>query len=345
MDVHAIDPLSDRRWDALVACHPAATVFHLRGWLEALALTYGYEPFVLTTGPSDKPMTDGVPLCRVSSWITGNRAVSLPFADHCEPLLNYDSPFSPFANFLRTECDRQAWKYVELRPLSWHWDPDPHMQRGHTYYFHSLDLMRPLEQLFTRLHKNSLQRRIRRAEREHLSYDTGRSEQLVNEFYKLLLITRRRHDMIPQPRAWFKNLVECMGDQIQIRLARKDGIPIAAILSLRHRSSVVYKYGCSNEKFHRFGAMPFLFWRLIEESKSSGIEQVDFGRSDMDNPGLIAFKDRFGTSKKLLTYFRYQRTETRQSVSWSFQATRKLFALLPDAVLPTVGKVLYRHMG
>ncbi|MBZ5706572.1 MAG: GNAT family N-acetyltransferase [Acidobacteriia bacterium] len=310
-----------------------------------MARTYGYEPFVLTSGSPGKPLTDGVALCRVSSWITGNRAVSLPFSDHCEPLIDNDAGCSAFANFLRTECDRHEWRYVELRPLSWNWDSDPQLRRSHTYCFHSLDLTRPVEQIFSRLHKDSLQRRIRRAERSHLSYDTGRSEHMVNEFYKLLLITRRRHELFPQPRAWFQNLVECMGDKVQIRLARKDGVPIAAILSLRHGYSVVYKYGCSDEKLHRLAAMPFLFWRLIEESKASGIEQIDFGRSDMDNAGLIAFKDRFGTRKQLLTYFRYSQTESRKPANWTSQATRQMVALLPDAALSAVGRVVYRHMG
>ena len=46
--------LSDSRWDELVSRHPRASVFHERGWLEALVRTYGYEPFVLTSTPPCK---------------------------------------------------------------------------------------------------------------------------------------------------------------------------------------------------------------------------------------------------------------------------------------------------
>ncbi len=88
-----------------------------------------------------------------------------------------------------------------------------------------------------------------------------------------------------------------MGRKVQIRLARKNGTPIATMLTLEHRSSVVYKYGCSDEKFHHLDGMPFLFWRLIEETKASGAEKIDFGRSDLDNEGLITFKDRLGTRR------------------------------------------------
>lgn len=94
--IQVINPLSDNRWDDLVARPPQASAFHRRGWLEALARTYGYEPFVLTSGPAGETLRNAVVLCRVSSWITGTRLVSLPFADHCDPLLNDPTDYLVF---------------------------------------------------------------------------------------------------------------------------------------------------------------------------------------------------------------------------------------------------------
>jgi hypothetical protein len=346
LTLHLINPLSDDRWDDLVARHPRASAFHRRGWIQALVRTYGYEPLALTSAPPGQALNDGIVLCRVSSWITGTRMVSLPFSDHCEPLLNERSESMEFTNWLRAECDRERWKYVELRPLEHMQDAGSGFQESGSYCFHVLDLKPSLEQIFSALHKDSIQRKIRRAEREELSYEAGRSEQLVDEFYRLLLITRRRHQLLPQPRIWFSNLVECMGDAIQIGLARKNGVPIAAMLTLRHRSSVVYKYGCSDEKFHQLGGMPFLFWRLIEESKAAGAEEIDFGRSDLDNQGLVVFKDRFGARRRSLTYSRYTNAEVRAAaISWNSQPVRQFLSILPDVVFSTAGRVVYRHMG
>lgn len=345
MTIHVVNPLSDSRWDELVARHPRASAFHQRGWLEALARTYGYEPYVLTTSTVG-PLQNGIAVCRVSSWITGTRLVSLPFSDHCEPLLDDLNDLPEFISSLRAECDRQRRRYVELRPLSGIQDTGLGLRPSCTYWFHELDLRPELEKLFRGMHKDAFQRKIRRAERAGLSYEAGRSEQLLEEFYKLLLITRKRQHLPPQPRAWFRNLVECMSDKVQIRVTRKNRAPIAAMLTLRHRSSVVYKYGCSDERFHSLGGMPFLFWRLVEESKASGAEQIDFGRSDLDNEGLITFKDRVGTSRKRLTYYRYART-AKQGVA-TFQDSRtvqQFFSLLPEVIASAAGRVLYRHMG
>jgi CelD/BcsL family acetyltransferase involved in cellulose biosynthesis len=345
VNLHIINPLADKRWDDLVARHPQASVFHERGWLEALIRTYNYQPFVLTSAAASEQLSNGLVLCRVSSWVTGTRWVSLPFADHCDPLLNDPADLPEFTKWLREECDWRALKYVELRPKSCD-EKSGLFTRDRTYFLHTLELSPTLEQIFRSLHKDSIQRRIRRAERGGLSYETGRSEQLVEKFYRMLVMTRKRHRVPPQPRSWFRNLVECTSDKVQIRLARKNGTPIAALLTLRHRSSVVYKYGCSDERFHHLAGIPFLFWRLIEESKASGAEEIDFGRSELDHEGLISFKDRFGTTKRVLNYYRYPQTEKKESAgNWGLRTGRRVFSVLPDSLLPTVGRILYRHMG
>jgi hypothetical protein len=345
VSIYITDPLSDGRWDDLVARHPRASAFHKRGWLKALRLTYGYEPFVLTRSPPEEALKDVLVLCRVSSWITGTRAVSLPFTDHCEPLVDSADGFSELSTWLHAELDRRRWKYIELRPLSPLTAIDAGMQQGPSYWFHELDIRPNLEQIFHEMHRDSIQRKIRRGEREGLSYEVGRSPELLEAFYKLLLITRRRLRILPQPLEWFRNLVESMGDGLQIWVARHGTRSIASIMALRHRQSVVYKYGCSNDRFHNLGGMPFLFWKLIEESKANGVETIDFGRSDLENRGLITFKDRFGTCRRALTYYRYVGKKSSVATRWDSEMLRRFVSILPDAISCTAGRILYRHTG
>ncbi len=346
VNIYTVDPLFDSRWDELVARHPRASVFHQRAWLQALVRTYGFKTTVLTTSPPDQPLDNGVVVCRISSWMTGTRLVSLPFADHCEPLLNGSTDFGVFTNWFYRECERNDLQYIELRPILATPVAKSGLKSKSSYWIHQLDLEPSLQQLFRGLHKNCFQRKIRRAEREGLSYEVGRSQQLVDEFYRLLLMTRKRHHMIPQPRLWFRNLVECMGAKVDIRLARKNGAPVAAILTLGHSSCPVFKYGCSDAKLHNLGGMPFLFWRLIEECKASGAEKIDFGRSDLDQETLVIFKDRLGTRKELLTYYRYtHETGRRELAPWKSRLLRKFFCSLPDMLMPLAGRILYKHAG
>ena len=329
-----------------MASHQRSSVFHQRGWLEAMARTYGYEPLVITSARDSEPLSDGIVLCRVSSWITGTRWVSLPFSDHCDPLIEDRQSWPDFAEKLRSECDQQRLRYVELRPRQEFGISELGFKPSRSYCLHELDLHGDLKQIFSGFHKQCIQRKIRRAEREHLTYENGNSKQVTDEFYRLVLLTRKRHGLLPQPRLWFQNLIECMGKNVQISIARKDGRPVAGLLCLRHRTTVVYKYGASDNKFHPLGGMPFLFWRLIEESKAAGAVTLDLGRSDLDQVGLVTFKDRLGADRKSLLYYRYPETSLQAGVlPKSGGRIRTLAGLLPGALSSFCGRMLYRHIG
>src|SRR5216110_3070476 len=85
---YTLDPLLDPRWPEFLERHASASIFHSRGWLEALRRTYGYEPIAYTTSPPTVDLANGLVFCRIDSWLTGRRLVSLPFSDHTEPLVD-----------------------------------------------------------------------------------------------------------------------------------------------------------------------------------------------------------------------------------------------------------------
>lgn len=347
MSVYWVDPIRDQRWGELVQRHPAASVFHTPGWLQALGCTYGYRPAVLTTAAPGRELTNGIPFCRVDSWLTGRRLVSLPFSDHCEPLADDPQDLLELLDYLRRALTAEKWNYIELRPLQ-----DASKLRelttfkpSQSFCFHDMDLRPSLDELWNRLHKDCVQRKIRRAERDGLREESGRSEPLLDKFYHLQLKSRSRQQLPPQPFAWFKNLADSLGENLTIRVASKEDCPVAAILTLKWKNKVVYKYGCSDERFRSHGGMQLLFWNMIQEAKSCGCERLDLGRSDCDNPGLIAFKDRWGATKTTLTYLRYPEYVSRDTHNWRTGIARKVVAHLPDVPLSLAAKFLYRHLG
>jgi len=346
MPLHSLDPITDRRWEEFVAIHPNSSVFHRREWLKSLSDTYGYRPLVFTHSPPQTALTDGIPFCEVKSWITGKRLVSLPFSDHSEPLVGEAENEGEFATELAANMQKMHLQYIELRPLCWQ-GPTSFFTPDQSYWIHKLDLRKSKEELFNNLHKSSLQRRIRKAERDHLEYERGFSANLIDDFCGLLLLTRRRHHLLPQPRLWFENLAKNLKSDFQIRVARKDGKSIAAIVTLRHGNKIVYKYGCSDEQYHHLAGMPFLFWRLIEESRDEQAVELDFGRTDLENEGLTRFKDQFGTVRSRLTYLRHPgvRRKSASSIHTQFPVAGQIFSVLPEAICWRLGGLLYRHMG
>src|SRR5215469_14248266 len=99
---YQFDPTQDPRWAELVNRHPKASVFHSVAWLKALRRTYGYEPVAFTTSSPIGELKNGLVFCRINSWLTGCRLVSLPFSDHCEPLCDSVDELDFLIRYLQT---------------------------------------------------------------------------------------------------------------------------------------------------------------------------------------------------------------------------------------------------
>lgn len=344
VDIFRVDPLQDRRWKHFVAEHPTASVFHRVEWLQALKTTYGYRPFVVTSTPPSESLQNGILFCEVCSLLTGNRLVSLPFSDHCEPLASCSEARSLLANMVIQVANKQ-WNYIELRPLHYSPRADTNLGLSTTYHYHRLDLRHDEETLFKRFHKDSIQRKIIRAEREGLRSEQGSSEELLNAFYPLLLRTRRRHGLPPQPRAWFRNLITAFGADLTLRVAFRKGTPVASILTVRHNKTLVYKYGCSDRQYSNLGGTPLLFWRAIQAARADGIEELDMGRSDWGNEGLVTFKDRWGAQRSTMTYWRYPASATSSRWQSLVSHVRPLVLAAPDCALVMLSNLAYRHIA
>jgi hypothetical protein len=290
-------------------------------------------------------MTNGLVFCRVNSWLTGRRLVSLPFSDHCEPLVDRSDELDGILLRMKRYVDEDGWKYIEIRPVSYQPSGRTELVRGVAYFLHRLDLRSTVQELFHNFHNDCVQRKIRRAEREKLKYEEGTSEDLLQQFYRLLVMTRRRQYLPPQPLNWFRGLIASFGNELKIRVASKDGVAVASILTLSHKKSMIYKYGCSNAAFNNLGGTALLFWKTIQEAKDQGFEELELGRSDVDNLGLIAFKEHWGASRTLINYWTYPRGGTGLPSVWKKKLARHLVPALPDLAIRTVGRLLYRHIG
>jgi lipid II:glycine glycyltransferase (peptidoglycan interpeptide bridge formation enzyme) len=252
-----------------------------------------------------------------------------------------------FVAALEQTLHREKLRYIEVRPTQPLLGTTSRWHCTQSYCLHKVDLRPDLTTLFRNCQRSCIQRKIRRAEREGLICETGRSEALLDAFWDLLLSTRRRHRIPPQPKSWFRNLLDCFGDTLQIRVALKGKRPVAAILTLLHKDTLVYKYGCSDAEFNYLGGTPLLFWRAIQDGKRDGVRVFDLGRSESGNTGLITFKDRLGSTRSTIIYSQFTVSPQSDSfgVDWLTRIGGCLVPYLPSGVLRMVGSALYRHIA
>ncbi len=168
----------------------------------------------------------------------------------------------------------------------------------------------------------------------------------MRTFYDLIVLTRSRKHVPPQPLKWFQRLVASMGKDVCIRVAFKENRPVAGLLTMNYGKVLYYKYGGSDAMFHHLGAIPLLFWETIQAAKSVGMEELDLGRSDIADHGLIRFKERLGAHSVRLTRWRSP-VDTVSSFlePLKVRVMKSICACLPKQMLILTGRLMYRHVG
>lgn len=272
--------------------------------------------------------------------------MSVPFSDHCTPLVDGEKEFHCLLSCLQEEVDNGSEKYLEIRSVAGGDKIPAGLSVSATFCLHRLDLCPDLDQLFHAFHDSCIRRKIASAQRRGVTYKDGRSEELLQKFYQLAVLTRRRQRIPPQPLSWFRNLIACMGESAKIRLAAYEGQPAAAILTIVSKATMTYKYGCSNPLFHKLGCMQLLLWGAIQEAKQNGLREFDMGRTDWTNEGLLTFKDRWHAARSGLVYLRHPVPDVQHPAeSLPMRLAKRIVASAPDWFLTTAGSILYRHIA
>src|SRR6185437_12183656 len=102
-------------WSSLVEEQVKATFYYDNKWFELISKLYGYRIIPLTTTNAEGQITGFLPLCSVSSPLTGRRLVSLPFSDHCPILATDEASANNLIDQAVQLARQQKVKYLELR--------------------------------------------------------------------------------------------------------------------------------------------------------------------------------------------------------------------------------------
>jgi CelD/BcsL family acetyltransferase involved in cellulose biosynthesis len=231
----------------------------------------------------------------------GARWVSLPFTDACGPLSvepNHEQQLLDGLEEIRkvARVDR-----FEIRsPVA----------VGSARQFtaalgHSLTLEPDPEAVLRRLDRSQVQRNIRRAQREGVVVRPADDQaDLDRVFFELQVETRHRLGVPVQPRRFYtllwRRLIE-PGHGFLL-LAYAGARPIAGGVFLRAGRTLTYKYGASSREHWHLRPNVLLFWTAIQLGCASGAEILDFGRTDLKDESLRAFKLNWGTREEPLTY-------------------------------------------
>ncbi|MFZ1703735.1 MAG: peptidoglycan bridge formation glycyltransferase FemA/FemB family protein, partial [Saprospiraceae bacterium] len=240
MNISSLDPTITADWDELILSFPSYSFFHSSEWAKVLQETYNFKPHYLKLTESGKTIAVR-PLMEVDSFITGRRAISLPFSDFCEPLILSGANLKHIRHKVIEYTKKKGFKSLELRDNEIHLDNSITIPSG---YQHILDLSFSDEQLFKRLSDNT-RRNIKKAINYNVSFEINNSPSALEDFYNMNCYTRRRHGLPPQPLKFFRNLYDFVLSKNKgfISISKYNGKSIASAIFLLIGQKGLYKYG------------------------------------------------------------------------------------------------------
>jgi len=343
MNLEILNPIEYTDWDTLLLRNGDSSFFHSSAWAKALKESYGCDPVYFASIEAGQ-ISLLMPFMNVVSPLTGRRGVSLPFTDQC-------APFYLRKEFLRAAVERAidfgkeaGWKYIEWRDAGYFTKEPPPWE---VYYTHDLNLLRTESELFSSL-KDSNRRNINKSIREGVSIQIDRSLGSLKEFYRLNCMTRRRHGLPPQPFFFFKNVFDFViskGYGIVVSAFYTNNL-VAASVFFHFGKNAIYKYGASNMKYQNLRPNNLIMWEAIKWYRNQGYETLNFGRTEVDNQGLLHFKRLWGAIESPLKYYRYdfkKKVYLQNHPRIDFR--NKILAWTPASILRIFGRLFYKHVG
>ncbi len=332
-----VNPLEHPDWDAPLTRRPDFSFFHTAAWTRVLAETYGFKPAWLAQDQSF------LPLMEVDSWLTGRRAISLPFTDNCPALVATADDFRKLYQEAIELGRARGWKSIELRGGRQFLAEAP---ASLGFYGHHLNLSAGVEALFDNL-DGSARQAVRKAEREGVTIAISQTEEATRAFYGLQCLTRQRHGLPPQPLAFFLNIWRHILAQNQgmIVLASLQGVTIAGAVYFFAGDQAIYKFGASDYRRQQSRPNNLVMWSAMKWLAQRGLARLHLGKTSVANEGLRKFKLNLGATEETLEYVKFDfkgnrfTVETDAIVGWH----NRVFRRLPLMASRRAGELLYKH--
>lgn len=344
-NIKIINPKDFDGWNEEILKLKNYSFFHSLEWALVLSETYHYKP-VYFCHLSQNKLCALFPAMEIHSRLTGNRLVSLPFSDYCEPLYNSIDEAELLKDTIFNYCNSNKLRFIEFRTSETKFPFETENFR--TDLRHILDISKEETQLYKKFSDNT-KRNIKSALKDQINIIKDNSFEAINSFYHLQCITRKRHGLPPQPKLFFEKIFEHIisDNKGDIIFAKMNNKILAGLMFFKIGSKVLYKFGASLTESLPKGINHLLMWEGIKLYNNSGFKEFDFGRTETSHEGLRRFKLGFGADERMIFTTRYDiKSKTfLPSETNTSGIHNKIFSKLPLPVLRFIGETVYKQMG
>ena len=309
-----------------------------------MCATYGFTPSATIRLDWDGKPRGGLAWVPISD-IRGDRLISLPFSDRAEPLTDDQGDWKALVDGNITATAPLSLRCFDTAVPT----ADPRFEQVGAAAWHSTPLTSSVEEIRQRLSQHA-RRNIVISEREGVRVEADTSRDAVHRFHRLHVgLRKRKYRLLAQPVELFDHIWEAFApdDAIVTMLAHAGDELIAGAVFLTWGDSLYYKFGASRHEHLALRPNDAIFWAGIRWGVQRGARLVDWGLSDLDQPGLIAYKRKWATEQRQIVTLRAG-GEHACSSSQAGAMLGELTQLLtddsvPDEVTRRAGALLYRY--
>ncbi|MEO0128413.1 MAG: hypothetical protein ABIL44_11770, partial [candidate division WOR-3 bacterium] len=199
----SIISLPDSRWDAFVHQHPDGTIFHTSHWATVIQKTYRYEPYFIIS-ETDGNIYVAIPFFVIRGQLGKKRLVCLPFTDECSPLFVAEKDLEDTMSLIMGMRKNGVISGIEIRSKNFDFATKFDFKKYSYYKLFLLNLDQGLNSIWKNFKQKSIRYPIKKAQRYGVEIIKSTEPEDMKIFYKLNLLTRKKHGVIPQPYRFFK---------------------------------------------------------------------------------------------------------------------------------------------
>ena len=294
MMVRPLETTDEAAWEAFVATHPEATLFHRNGWRRVIERAYGYPSHYLAAWDGEQ-LRGILPLIEVKTALFGHALISTGFFVYGGILAADQSACDALAAAAAELAERLGVDYLELRsrqPALAGWPTKASLYAGFRRE------LSPVE-------ADNLRRvpRKKRADiRKSLGNETVYLAKIEPEaFYRTYAISLRDLGTPVFPPRFLQAVVDEFADIVDFSAVSAGGGHVAVLLSFFFKDEVLPYYGGAVPAARGLHAYDLLYWQLMCRSVERGVKHFDFGRSKAGT-GAFDYKCYWGFEPEPLNY-------------------------------------------
>jgi CelD/BcsL family acetyltransferase involved in cellulose biosynthesis len=342
-EIITVDPRSDARWDVF-AHGQHGSLFVSPPWLDAVCSTYGFTPEArLTVNDAGEPV-GGFAWVPVSD-LRGERLCSLPFCDRAEPVAADEPAWHALVEGLLTHDTRLTLRCLESAAPTW----DSRLRFDGAAAWHATRLDRSIDALHGDI-GSSARRNTAAADRNGIRVVASEEIEAVRCFHRLhVRLRKRKYRLLAQPLEFFERIWQrfAPNDSVVTLLAFADGDAVAGAMFLVWNRVLYYKFGASDPECLALRPNDALYWAGIRWGVERGLRLLDWGLSDLGQPGLVRYKRKWASEEQRIVTLRSAGQPSRAQAE-AARTVGELTRLLteesvPDDITTKAGALLYRY--